>query len=414
MRRLYSFLFIVFFPVLGILLALPAFSQVSPPTDIKPGRVEGTYLIGKTPGAHAEMILQSRTIQEHKEIPRVITDAAGRFVFENVTPGRYSVGHLQSTEVMSGGSSSEFFASCHTRCIVVKPGETTQVQIGGTGRKIVGRMVAPADTRIKISWQGMMDHHISSDCPEPNPPESLSKEDAQKWRDAFVKSDAYDAFRANYLDITPEVGEDGAFSAVDVPPGNYFLHIGVGNDAKGPLNQDGPAGIASLKFTVPPGDDNASVDLGEVPVAMQANLVPGDAAPAFEAPTLDGKTVRLADFKGKYVLLDFWKSGSEACTSQIAVLKQAQAQFGSKDNFVILGLSADENRAGTEAFIKKEGLPWTQCWVGDEAGRKITATYYSACLAPRIFLVDPEGKICARDLRGEELLKAVGDALATK
>ncbi len=398
----------------GALLALPAFPQSAPPPDAKPGRVEGIYLIGKTPGAHVEMILQPGTIREHKEIPLVITDAAGRFVFDNVPPGRYSVGHLQSTEVMSGGPSSEFFASCHTRVIVVKPGETTQVQIGGTGRKIVGRMVAPVDTRIKISWQGMMDHHISRDCPEPNPPEGLSKEDAQKWRDAFVKSEAYDTFRAAYLDITPEVGEDGSFSAVDVPSGNYSLHIGVGNDAKGPLNQDGPAGIAVLKFTVPPGDDNAPVDLGEVPVTMQANLAPGDAAPAFETPTMDGKTVRLADYRGKYVLLYFWRSGSEVSTSQIGVLKQAHERFGTKDNFVILGLSTDMDRADTDAFLKKEGLPWTQCWLGDEAGRKITATYYSSCLAPRIFLVDPEGKICARDLRGEDLLKTVEKTLAGK
>jgi peroxiredoxin len=298
--------------------------------------------------------------------------------------------------------------------VVVKPGETTQVQIGGTGRKIVGRMVAPAGTKVKVAWQGTMDRHIFADHPEPCPPEGLSKENAKKWEEAFVKSDAYNTLNAARLFITPEVEENGAFSAVDVPPGNYTMQIDVGNDAHTLFEGLGPAGIAFLKFTVPPGDDNAPVDLGEVPVTMQANLVPGDSAPAFEVPTLDGKTARLADFKGKYVLLDFWQSGYEVCTSQIAVLKQAQARFGSRDNFVILGLSTDTARADTEAFLKKEEVPWTQCWLGDEAGRKITATYYSACLAPRIFLVDPEGKICARDLRGEELLKAVGDALAVK
>jgi peroxiredoxin/uncharacterized protein YaiE (UPF0345 family) len=412
MRRSYPSLFLVL--VLGILLALPAFSQAATPPDVKPGRVEGTYFIGKTPGAHAEMTLELQNVQEHKEIPWAITDATGHFAFEGVTPGQYTVGHAQSTEVMSAGTSTEFKSSCHTRWVVVKPGETTQVQVGGTGRKIVGRMVAPADTKIKISWQGTMDRHIFKVNPEPNPPEGLSPEATKEWREAFVKSDAFNTHEAASEWIIPEVEEDGAFSAVDVPPGNYTMQIDVGNDAHTLFEGLGPAGIAFLKFTVPPGDDNAPVDLGEVPVVMQANLVPGDAAPAFEAPTMDGKTVRLSDFKGKYVLLYFWQSGYEVCTSQIAVLKQAQARFGSKDNFVILGLSTDPDRADTEALLKKEELPWTQCWLGDDAGRKITATYYSACLAPRIFLVDPEGKIFARDLRGEELLKAVGDALTVK
>jgi peroxiredoxin len=412
MRRSYPSLFIALF--LGILAALPAPTQDLPPSDVKPGRVEGTYFIGKTPGAHAEMTLELQNVQEHKQIPWAITDAAGHFAFETVTPGQYTVGHVQATEVMSAGTSTEFKRTCHTRCIVVKPGETTEVQIGGTGRKITGRMVAPADNKVKISWQGTMDRQILADHPRPRPPEGLSKEDAKKWEDAFVKSDAYNTLSAASLFITPEVEEDGAFSAVDVPPGNYTMQIDVGNNAQGPLNQNGPAGIAFLKFNVPPGGDDAPVDLGEVPVVMQANLVPGDAAPAFETPTMDGKTVRLAEFKGKYVLLYFWRSGYEVCTSQIAVLKLAQARFGSRDNFVILGLSTDTDRTDTEAFLKKEGLPWTQCWLGDEAGRKIAATYYSACLTPRIFLVDPEGKICARDLRDEELLKAAGDAFAVK
>ncbi len=77
---------------LGALLTLPAFAQESPSSDVKPGRVEGTHYVGKTPAAHEEVILIRQgdmVVRPHSS--QVLTDASGRFVFENVPPGDYTL-----------------------------------------------------------------------------------------------------------------------------------------------------------------------------------------------------------------------------------------------------------------------------------------------------------------------------------
>ncbi len=122
-----------------------------------------------------------------------------------------------------------------------------------------------------------------------------------------------------------------------------------------------------------------------------------------------GKPVQLADFKGQYVLLDFWASWCAPCRAENPNLLAAYKKYKDK-NFTILGVSLDDEQ-GRSAWlnaVKKDGLPWTQ--VSELKGfNSKAAVLYGVSAIPSNFLIDPAGKIIARNLRGEDLEKKLSE-----
>lgn len=131
----------------------------------------------------------------------------------------------------------------------------------------------------------------------------------------------------------------------------------------------------------------------------------GTKAPAFTQNDVHGKPVSLASFKGKYVLIDFWASWCAPCRAENPNVVNAYKQYKDK-GFTVLGVSLD-SPSGKDAWIKaieKDGLTWTQ--VSDLNGWKNTvAELYQVKSIPQNFLVDPNGVIVGKNLRGGDLDK---------
>lgn len=131
----------------------------------------------------------------------------------------------------------------------------------------------------------------------------------------------------------------------------------------------------------------------------------GNAFQDFTQNDIDGKPVSLSSYKGKYVLLEFWASWCGPCRAENPNLKQAYSKYKDK-GLNILGVSLDDNEARWKNALEKDNLPWAQ--VSDLKGwRNEAAVKYGIQAIPANFLIDPQGKIVHRNLRGEELNKVL-------
>ena len=127
----------------------------------------------------------------------------------------------------------------------------------------------------------------------------------------------------------------------------------------------------------------------------------GQMAPDISLPTPEGGTQSLSALRGKYVLIDFWASWCGPCRVENPKVVKMYNKYKGK-GFEIFGVSLDQNREKWLAAIEKDKLTWPH--VSDLKGWESSAAQlYNVTAIPQTVLVDPEGKIIAKGLRGADL-----------
>lgn len=138
----------------------------------------------------------------------------------------------------------------------------------------------------------------------------------------------------------------------------------------------------------------------------------GTQAIEFTQADPEGKQVSLSSFKGKYVLVDFWASWCRPCRMENPNVVKVYHKFKDK-NFTVLGVSLDRDREPWLKAIKDDHLVWTHVsdlkfWNNEAAAK------YRIQSIPQNFLIDPTGKIVAKNLRGPDLESRLCDLLGCK
>lgn len=144
-------------------------------------------------------------------------------------------------------------------------------------------------------------------------------------------------------------------------------------------------------------------------VNTEEGLTEGATAPEISLTNTNGELITLSSFKGKYVLVDFWASWCTPCRKENPNVVSAFKMYKDK-NFTILGVSLDNNKEKWQAAIAEDKLNWMQ--VSDLKGwESVAARDYNVSSIPTNFLIDPNGKIIARDLRGPDLENMLNQVL---
>ena len=141
-------------------------------------------------------------------------------------------------------------------------------------------------------------------------------------------------------------------------------------------------------------------------VEKAALVQKGASAPGFSVLDISSETVTLSDYRGSYVLVDFWASWCLACRAEnpklVALYKKLHAQ-----GFEILSISGDEKAEAWKKAIDKDQMSWRQVWDADDA----LAGLYLVSSLPANFLLDPEGKIVAKNVTADQLEELLGELL---
>jgi len=127
----------------------------------------------------------------------------------------------------------------------------------------------------------------------------------------------------------------------------------------------------------------------------------GQPAPEISLPNPEGQTVNLSDLRGNYVLIDFWAAWCKPCREENPNVVRLYNEYKDK-GFEVFGVSLDRTREAWLRGIQEDGLEWTQ--VSDlQYFNSAAADTYQINAIPATYLIDPDGKIIAKDLRGSRL-----------
>jgi thiol-disulfide isomerase/thioredoxin len=337
------------------------------------------------------------------------------------------------------------------------PGETATVLLGGTGRPVIGRLLLGEGFEAPPDWSAA---HISFT----QPPEEIDFPQAEiaelqekmipseilygtaEVRMAWEETEEGKEFMSAWAELTKDAraavarnnikrgtqrtlrpAQDGTFRFDDLPVGDWILTATLSTP------QYRPIGTLEYTFTIadiPGGQSDEPLDLGDLEIErldeQQRTATPstlirvGTEAPDFELvkinPIADdgifedtGERLRLSDFRGKYVILDFWATWCGPCLAKMPELKELYEKIKDDDRFVVIGVSLDDanSKEAVGKIIARRGIDWL---IGTTGGwHTETVRNYGIQSIPTMLLIDTDGEVLLSNPMFVELVRKIDE-----
>jgi hypothetical protein len=331
------------------------------------------------------------------------TDAQGRFSFKDVAPG---LAWLSKMPDERGYKIERHLV------VDVKPGVAMTVDVGGKGRPVIGRAATTPENEpdVKLEWvtrrnQSVEGSYHRRDRPNYQPPkgwERMTMEEKIRGQREWELSTPEGRLSMERQWAEPfAIRPDGTFRIDDLLPGKYEVQLRM-------FQHENHFGIdrvmAFADFEIPPlpeGKDRIDepLDLGTVQVKTKPQLVLGKPAPEFSLTTIDGKPIKLSDFKGKTVVLKWWWNWSEMETEGPAI-NRAYEVIRKDPNCVLITVAFDQEIETTRKRVADWKLGGIHCHAGWDANKAMPQDYFGS--PSTMCIIGPDGTVRAKNLMVQE------------
>ncbi|QQE13735.1 TlpA family protein disulfide reductase [Planctomycetota bacterium] len=339
------------------------------------------------------------------------SDEDGKYEFKYVPMGKLRVEVMDDSKSMDEGIKTLYEMEAEVDWMVGK------LDLSNEGLYVKGCVeVKGLEAGWKIDYARMEMVVEEDDSFLPEGWEEMDRYEQGEWLEEFGKTDEYVALIEKASEKAQaaksyafEVQERGNFVIRNVEPGEYRLLILYGKEGVGE-----EAGYRIDTKVVVKDEGEKVVDVGNF-VAMKVDrLEVGDDAPDFEVFELmdKEKVLRLHDYRGKWVLLDFWATWCSSCVVQTPFIKEAWERYGEQGNWEIVMLTLDRGREPAVEYVRKHGLDFDQGFLGPWDEEMDVMKAYGVQGIPTLILVSPEGKIVAKGFDRKEILEVVREHVA--